>query len=98
MVLSEFTHIPREEEEGGKERLGFGELSDFEACPGRERVVVQEARDEVAGPSECPSKGREVRHSVFKGGGRRGKTSRPNPLNARAKSEMSDEKSGLERV
>ena len=45
-------------------------MSDFEACPGRERVVREDAK--VSAPSECPGKGRSGRHSV-KGGGRGGK-------------------------
>ena len=71
MVLDLFTHVSRVREE--EEEGGFDELSDFEACPGRERGVVQEATDEMSGPSECPGKGRD-RHSA-KGGGKNDKSS-----------------------
>ena len=65
MVCDRFTHVSGEEEEGKRGEggeLGFEEgfdgLSDFEACPGRGRGVVQKATYEVSGPCECPGKGR----------------------------------------
>ena len=58
---------------GGEEGKGFGELTDFAACPGRGRVVGEATKDEVSAPGACPGRGRGVRHSVFKGEGRGGK-------------------------
>ena len=106
MVLSVFTHIPREEEEEEKEEEGgMNELTDAGACPGRGRVVgedvtgVKEEEDEMSDLGACPGRGRVVGHSEFKGEGRGERmTSRPTPLPARAEGESSDEMSGLEHV
>ena len=68
--LDIFTHVPGRGRVEGGGGTGFDELSDFEACPGRERVVGEDAK--VSAASECPGKGWIGRHSVFKGGGRGG--------------------------
>ena len=54
----------------------MGGLSDFEACPGRGRVVVQKAPNELSGPDGCPGKGPD-RQLAFWGGGRGGKDDKP---------------------